>query len=308
MKKLLFLRILITLAVVVLALFVGREMWRHYEEEPWTRDGRVRADVVQISPDVSGIVTDVLVRDNQFVKAGQPLFLIDRDRYRLALARSETAIRAEQVLLSQAEREARRNHELGELVSGELREQGDAKVDQIRATLAQAMVERETAKLNLERTAIRATVDGMVSNFGMRPGDYAAAGRPEFAIIDSRSLHVIGYFEETKLPRIHVGDPVAVRLMGETATIDGHVQSIAGGIEDRERQPGSSLLANVNPVFSWVRLAQRIPVRVAIDRVPDGMRLIAGRTATVEVLPAARQTAPVRIEKQVVTERKVAGR
>ncbi|RDE06416.1 HlyD family secretion protein [Sphingomonas aracearum] len=287
MKKLAFLRVAVTLAVVVLAGFAAQRLWAHYEEDPWTRDGRVRADVVQVAPDVSGLVTAVLVHDNQQVAAGTPLFEVDRPRYRLAVAQAQAAMASQQVQLAQARREARRNQALGDLVAGEVQEQSLAKIAQLGAALEQARTALETARLNLARTLVRASVAGTVTNLDLRPGDYASAGHAEFAIIDKASLHIIGYFEETKLSRIHVGDPVQVRLMGESGSIAGHVQSVAGGIEDRDRGSGANLLANVNPTFSWVRLAQRIPVRIAIDRLPAGTALVVGRTATVEVLPLA---------------------
>lgn len=287
MRKIVILRVAVTLVVVAVACLAAQRLWIHYEEEPWTRDGRVRADVVQVAPDVSGLVTQVFVRDNQPVAAGTPLFEVDRPRYRLAVAQARAAIAAQQVQLAQARREARRDRELGDLVAGEVREQSLAKVAQLEAMLAQARVALDTAELNLARTLVRAGVAGTVTNLDLRPGDYASAGHPTFAIIDRASLHVIGYFEETKLPRIHVGDAVRVRLMGDDGALAGHVQSIAGGIEDRDRSAGANLLANVNPTFSWVRLAQRIPVRVTIDRLPAGTSLVVGRTATVEVVPPA---------------------
>jgi len=287
MRKIVILRVAVTLVVVAVACLAAQRLWIHYEEEPWTRDGRVRADVVQVAPDVSGLVTQVFVRDNQPVAAGTPLFEVDRPRYRLAVAQARAAIAAQQVQLAQARREARRDRELGDLVAGEVREQSLAKVAQLEATLAQARVALDTAELNLARTLVRAGVAGTVTNLDLRPGDYASAGHPAFAIIDRASLHVIGYFEETKLPRIHVGDAVRVRLMGDDGALAGHVQSIAGGIEDRDRSAGANLLANVNPTFSWVRLAQRIPVRVTLDRAPAGTSLVVGRTATVEVVPPA---------------------
>jgi RND family efflux transporter MFP subunit len=280
-------RIVVTLIVVALALFAARRLWAHYETDPWTRDGRVRADIVQVAPDVSGLVTQVFVHDNQPVVVGTPLFRVDTPRYRLAVSQAAATVASQMAQLAQARREAQRNRALGDLVAGEVREQGDAKVAQLVALLDQARVALATARLNLARTEVRASVAGTVSNFELRPGDYATAGHPDFAIIDRGSLHIIGYFEETKLPRIHVGDPVQVRLMGEDRVIAGHVQSIAGGIEDRDRSAGANLLANVNPTFSWVRLAQRIPVRIAIDHMPAGETLVVGRTATVEVLPRA---------------------
>ncbi|WP_066780266.1 HlyD family efflux transporter periplasmic adaptor subunit [Sphingomonas sp. CCH5-D11] len=285
MQKKIVLRVLVTLSLVALAVIAAQRLWVHYEEEPWTRDGRVGADVVQVAPDVSGLVTTVFVSDNQVVAAGTPLFEVDRSRYRLAVDRAQAAIAAQRVELAQARSEARRDRSLGELVAGETREQNHSRVARLEASLAQAGVALSTARLDLARTIVRAGVAGTVTNLDLRPGDYATAGHPEFAIIDRGSLHVVGYFEETKLPRIHVGDPAHVRLMGEQAVILGHVQSVAGGIENRDSSEGANLLANVNPTFSWVRLAQRIPVRIAIDRMPTGTRLVVGRTATVEVVP-----------------------
>jgi multidrug resistance efflux pump len=141
------------------------------------------------------------------------------------------------------------------------------------------------AQLNLDRSEVRASVNGIISNMDLRPGTYVAAGKGIMALVDTDSLHVDGYFEETKLPRIHVGDNVTIRLMGDSTRLHGHVESIAAGIEDRDRTAGSNLLANVTPTFSWVRLAQRVPVRVALDNIPETTKLVAGRTATVEVLP-----------------------
>jgi len=283
-------RVALTLALVGAALGVGRLTWDHYREAPWTRDGRVRADVIQVAPDVSGLVEQVVVRDNQDVRQGEVLFTIDRARHQLAVAQAEATVQGLRVQIEQARRETRRNVTLGDLVPAELREQGVTKVDQLKASLAQASATLDTARLNLARTEVRAPVDGWVTNLDLRPGAYATAGRPVFALVDRQSLHVQGYFEETKLGRISVGAPVRVRLIGETQWLEGHVDSIAAGIEDRERGGSTSLLANVNPTFNWVRLAQRIPVRVQLDHVPQDARLIAGRTATVEVVEAPRST------------------
>jgi len=281
-------RAAVTLAVVVAAVVAGRVLWTHYQVDPWTRDGRVRADIVQIAPDVSGLVTDVTVTDNQMVRRGQPLFRIDRARYALALRQAEAAADAQRVALAQAEREARRNRSLGDLVAAEVTEQGQSRVAQAQAALAQANVARDAAALNLARTEVTAPADGYLSDLTLRTGDYVTAGRPVVALIDARSFRVEGYFEETKLRGVALGQPVAVRIMGEPGTLRGHVQSIAAGIEDRDRAQGGNLLPNVNPTFSWVRLAQRIPVRIALDQAPADVRLIAGRTATVSILGAAR--------------------
>jgi multidrug resistance efflux pump len=278
-------RIAVTLVIVLLAVLGARSMWRRSEAQPWTRDGRVRADIVQVAPDVSGLVTEVRVTDNQPVRRGEVLFVIDRPRFQLALEQAEGALATSRATLAQAEREDRRNHALGDLVPTETVEEGAAKVEQLRAALAQAIAARDVAALNLQRTAVVAPVDGIVTNTEMRPGDYLTAGHPAMALVYGGSLHVDGYFEETKLPAVRVGDPARVELMGVAVPVMGHVESIAGGVEDRERGPSGDLLANINPTFSWVRLPQRIPVRIAVDRIPAGVRLIPGSTATVVVAP-----------------------
>jgi multidrug resistance efflux pump len=287
-------RMAITLVAVAAALVAGWYLWQHYEVEPWTRDGRVKANVVQVAPDVTGQVIAVHVRDNQLVRAGEMLFEIDRARFELAVRQAEAAEQAARAALAQAVREVRRNAQLRGLVAQEVQEQSQARLEQAQASVAQAVVNRDVAKLNLERTRVVAAVDGFVTNLDLQRGDYVAVARPVMALIDSNSFYVEGYFEETKLPRIHVGDPASVTLMGEDRTLTGHVESFAEGIADRDRGTDPSLLPNVNPTFNWVRLAQRIPVRVALDRVPTGVRLVAGRTATVEVHDERRQALPVR--------------
>jgi multidrug resistance efflux pump len=282
-------RISITLITVAIAIVVGKQLWQHYEVEPWTRDGRVKTNVVQVAPDVTGQVTGVYVRDNQPVKAGQVLFEIDRARFELALRQAQASEQAQRTALAQAEKEARRNAQLRNLVAQETREQGVAKVEQIRAALEQAVVNRDIAKLNLARTRVVSAVNGYVTNLDLQVGAYATAGHPVLALVDRNAFYIEGYFEETKLQRIHVGDRVQVLLMGQNQPIAGHVDSFAEGISDRDRSIGSNLLPNINPTFNWVRLAQRIPVRIALDRVPQDVRLVAGQTATVEVLGADRR-------------------
>ncbi|WP_267555485.1 HlyD family secretion protein [Rhizobium rhizogenes] len=275
-------RVAVTLIFVVAAVYVGRQLWDHYMDEPWTRDARLRADVVGIAPDVSGLVSDVLVKDNQTVKKGDLLFRVDRDRFAIALEQADAALASSNAALEQAQRESARQARLGDAASLQQKEQALTAVQQDEAAVRQATANRELAQLNLDRSEVRATVNGTISNLSLRPGDYVSAGTAKVALIDSDSLRVEGYFEETKLPRIHVGDEVYIHLMGQTEKLTGHVESIAYGIEDRERTSGS-LLANITPTFSWVRLAQRVPVRIALDKVPDGTKLIAGLTATVEV-------------------------
>ena len=277
-------RLLVTLGMVAAAIVVGLALWDYYMEAPWTRDGRVRADVVQVAPDVSGLVTEVLIADNQVVKRGDVLFRIDPDRFALALRQAEAVVEGKKATAVQAAADYARYLKLSDAAASQQRVEAAQAADlEAKAAYGQAMADWDLAKLNLDRSAVKASVNGRITNMGLRPGTYVSTGRGVMALIDSDTLRVEGYFEETKLPRIHVGDRASIRLMGETGTLTGHVESIAGGIEDRERTAGSNLLASVNPTFAWVRLAQRIPVRIKLDGVPDETRLVVGRTATVSV-------------------------
>jgi multidrug resistance efflux pump len=276
-------QIVLTLIVVVIAGFVLWKLINYYMYSPWTRDGHVRADIIQVAPDVSGLITEVDVNDNQQVKAGQTLFVIDQARYTLALRTAEATAQQRRATLDQARREDARNRQLGDLVAREIAEESRSRVEQGEAALADALVAVDTAKLNLERTRIVSPVDGYLNDRAPRTGEFAAAGRTVLSVVDMHSFRVDGYFEETKLSGIDIGQGVDIKVMGEPGVLRGHVQSIVAGIEDRDRTLGSNLLPNVNPAFSWVRLAQRIPVRVALDEIPKDFRMIAGRTATVSV-------------------------
>jgi multidrug resistance efflux pump len=278
-------RVLLTLVAVGAAVVAGAGLWQRYEVQPWTRDGRIKANVIQVAPDVTGQVTRMLVRDNQQVARGETLFEIDPARFELALRQAEASLQAQRTALDQAENEARRNRQLGNLVSQEIREQGQARVNQLRAALDQALVARDVARLNLDRTQVVASSDGIVTNLDLQAGADIGAGHPVLALVDRDSFYAEGYFEETKLPGIRLGDPVSVSLMGTRQQLNGHVDSFAQGIADRDRNTSGNLLPNVNPTFNWVRLAQRIPVRIALDRVPEGVRLVSGQTVTVEVHP-----------------------
>jgi RND family efflux transporter MFP subunit len=276
-------RTLVTAAVLLGMLAGIYGLWVRYQIEPLTRDGKVRADVVPIAPDVSGLVTDVRVHDNERVKAGQVLLVIDPSRYRIALALAVARVENAQAGYDEAVREDRRNRAMPDVIAQEATQQGGARVAQLHAELGEAIAERNLAALNLERTQVLAPVDGTVTNVDLQPGVYLNAGKAAMALVSEQSLRVEGYFEETKLPGIHIGDPASIHLMGVGEVIQGHVESIAGGVEDRERAGTDAQLANVNPSFTWVRLAQRVPVRIALDSVPANVRLVPGQTATVEV-------------------------
>jgi RND family efflux transporter MFP subunit len=281
-------RICLTLIVVVAAVFVGRHLWHYYMEEPWTRDGRVRADVVDIAPDVTGLVSNVFVKDNQVVHKGDVLFRVDRSRFALALTQAEASLAEAKSTLDLARSERERNDRLGDSASAQTKEKSVATEQQANAAYMKAMAVRDLAKLDLERTDVRSTVNGSVTNLNLKPGDFVTRGAAKVAVVDSDSLRIEAYFEENKLPRIQEGDRAVVRILGQKGLLEGHVDSMATGIEDRERTTGTGLLANINPTFNWVRLAQRVPVRIHLDKVPEGTKLISGLTATVDIQPKSK--------------------
>ncbi|MFR0688750.1 efflux RND transporter periplasmic adaptor subunit [Enterobacterales bacterium AE_CKDN230030158-1A_HGKHYDSX7] len=279
-----YLRVAVTLILVAAAVLAGTWLWRYYMLSPWTRDARVRADVVVIAPDVSGWVTDLSVQDNQQVKAGDLIMRIDHERYaaNLEQAKAVAETRHQQYLLRLSE--ASRRSKLGiAAISAE-----DKETSQINAAIAkseydEAQAQVRLAQLNLTRSELRAPRDGQVTNLRLAQGNYAQAGQAAMALVDQKSFYVTAYFEETKLPGIRVGLPAQVVLMSGDTPIDGTVESISSGITDRNSIPDSQLLANVEPTFNWVRLAQRIPVRIRLDKVPEGVHLSAGMTASVTV-------------------------
>jgi multidrug resistance efflux pump len=284
----------LTAIAVVAAVVVAMQLWAYYVNAPWTRDGHVRADVVQVAPDVSGFVTDVLVHDNQRVNRGDVIFRIDRARFELALKQADAIVAGRRASLDEANLDLNRYRALTtDAVSQQKQEQVLSTQQQAQAAYDQAVADRAVAQLNLDRSEVRASVNGMITNMDLRPGVYVTAGKGVMALVDTDTLRVEGYFEETKLSRIHVGDPVRIRLMGDSTSLTGRVESIAAGIEDRDRADGANLLANVNPTFNWVRLAQRVPVRIALDGTPDPTRLVAGRSATVEVIGREANTSPI---------------
>jgi len=306
-------RFVLTAAIVIAAVLAGWRLWDHYEADPWTRDGRIRADLAQIAPDVQGLVTAVHVGNDAVVHRGDVLFEIDRPRYRIALAQAEAALAQAQASaqrsgaglakaraeLAEAQREATRNRSLGDLVATEVTQQSETKVAGAQAALADAQAAvavssagvaaaqsaRDLAALNLQRTLVIAPMDGRLSDVALRVGDYVMPGKPVMALVDIASLRIEGYFEETKLPAIRIGQHAVIHLMGVERTLDGHVMSIATAIEDHDRAAAANLLPAINPNFSWVRLAQRVPVRIAIDHPPADIALIPGRTATVTLDP-----------------------
>ncbi len=276
-----------TLGMCALAAIAAFSLWNRYEMRPWTRDGRVRADVVRVASDMGGLVTQVLVHDNQRVSAGQLLLVLDQPRFAATLEKADAAVRSAHATLALARRESARDNALGNLVASETRERNAAKVDTELAALAQARAEQRVAQLNVQRTEVRATTDGIITNLDLHAGDYLQPGAQALALIDTGSLRIEGYFEETKLACITEGDAAVARLMGDNHDVRGHVDTIAAGIADDQRSSTHNLLPAVAPTYTWVRLAQRIPVRIRIDDAPSDIRLIVGRTASVTITPSA---------------------
>ena len=279
--------LLTTLVAIGIAIGLGRAMWNMYMLAPWTRDGMVRAYVVTMTPEISGRIIEMPVIDNQFVHKGDLLMVIDPTDYRIALETAEAAALQAKATAENAQAQADRRHKLSDLaVTVEGRQTYDANALASKAQHQQMIAQLDRAKVNLERTEIRSPVNGWVTNLLARQGDYASVGRNTISIVDADSYWVDAYFEETQLASVHDGDPAKIKLMGYRQIVRGEVASIARGINVSNAQPNQQGLATVNPIFTWVRLAQRVPTRIRITHVPDGIRLVAGLTATVEIEPS----------------------
>ncbi|MEA2767386.1 MAG: hypothetical protein QOD93_348, partial [Acetobacteraceae bacterium] len=278
-----FVRTVVTLVMVSIAAVLLVAVWRTYMTAPWTRDGRVQAEVVDIAPEVPGTIASVPVHDNQFVHKGDVLFELDPVRFRLAIAEAQAAVERATQQLRLDESNARRRQGLNGVVSAEEQQQYAITAAVASAGLDAARVALTLANLNMVRSALRSPVNGYVTNLRLRVGDYATVGQPRVAVIDADSFWIYGYFEETQIDGVHVGDPARIKLMGYRQILTGHVESITRGINDRDTQIDRFGLPDVNPVFTWVRLAQRIPVRVAIGTVPPGILLASGMTCSISV-------------------------
>lgn len=277
------LKVIFTLLCAALAVALVIQLWQVYMLAPWTRDGRVSVQVVRSAPDVSGPVARINVVDNQYVHRGDVLYQIDAERFSLAVAQAESELMAARATLQQKAAEAQRRRQMKNLMAVEEVQQADAALTLAQAAVQQARVTLDTARLNLQRTTQRATVDGYVTHLRLQPGDYAVAGEANVALVNAHSFWITGYFEETRLHGIHIGDRAEIRLMGYQQPLLGHVVSIGRGITDQNEQSGSLGLASVEPSFTWVRLAQRIPVHIAIDHVPPTVVLVAGMSSSIAI-------------------------
>jgi multidrug resistance efflux pump len=272
-----------TAAAVLVALILAYFLWWHYLRSPWTRDGRVRAEVVDVAAQISGQVISLPVVDNQKVKKGDLLFEIDPTDYKLALVQAEATVQSRRYNQLVAAEESVRRQKLGQAVSAEEQQTSQSSANVALAAYESAVAARDQARVNLDRTQIRSPVNGYITNLTLRIGDYATPGQSKLTVVDSDSFWIVGYFEETKLPNIHEGDYAHVRLMGWHPEVAAHVESISRAIADTNADNNEQGLANVSPIFTWVRLAQRIPIRIHIDRVPDKVTIAAGQTCTIVI-------------------------
>ena len=278
--------ILVTAAAVCAAAALGWQAWQYYMGSPWTRDGTVRAYVVKIAPQVAGEIVKLPIADNQFVHKGDLLMLIDPRNYSIAVRQAEAAVEQTRAAAENANAEMTRRLKLSDVaVTMEERQTYISQAATAEANYQSALANLELARVNLARTEVRSPVNGYITNLTAQLGDYANVGALQLSIVNSDSYWVDAYFEETALSRIQEGDAATIKLMGYSPLLRGRVQGLARGINVPNAAPDASGLASVNPIFTFVRLAQRVPVRIHIDEVPPGVKLVAGLTATVQIEP-----------------------
>jgi len=286
-------RLVATTVILALAMLAGVVVWQFYVTAPWTRDGRVRVQVANIAPQVSGQIVELKVVDNQAVRKGDVLYVIDPFDFKVSISSAEAELQNRQADLQVKQVQSARRQALSTVsTSVEEKQQyaGTAKIAE--AALASAQAQLSQAKINLERTEVRSPVNGRVTNLLLRVGDYAQTGTANVRVVDTDSFWVDGYFEETKMANIRVGQPAEMALMGYATSLRGTVESVTLGIATSNAAPSTQGLPSVDPVYTWVRLAQRVPVRVRIDHVPPGVTLVAGMTATVVVGDGTGQAPP----------------
>ncbi len=278
------LRVLFTMSITVVATLLGVVLWQEYMDSTWTRDGRIRVDTVMIAPDVSGLVSKMFVKDNQYIHANDMLFQIDKKRFQENLAKAQALTQKFKAQYDIKNITYRRR--LGvdnEIVSQEEHDISKYQLRVAKSLYDQALADEKRADIDLSRSSVYAPSDGWITNLLLKKGDFVHVGQKAVAFIKDKTFWVNGYFEENKIPSISIGDKAIIRPLGTDFEIIGHVQSIAKGITDRDNALGGQLLANVNPSFTWVRLAQRIPVRIKIDKVPEGFILRAGTTCSIKL-------------------------
>ena len=273
----------ITLVLVVLAFIAIFRAWAFYTESPWTRDARFSADIVAIAPDVSGLITDVNVHDNQLVKKDQVLFVIDRERYQKALTEAQADVDYYQALVTEKRREAARRNSLGaNAISREEREQSNNELQTAIHQLSKSEALRDVATLDLQRTIIRAPADGWITNLNVYVGEFITRGSTAVALVKQNSFYILAYMEETKLEGIRPGYRVQITPLGSNRVLRGTVDSVSAGVANASSVNDSKGMASIDSNLEWVRLAQRVPVRIHLDE-QQGILYPAGTTATVVV-------------------------
>ncbi|MBL5827589.1 p-hydroxybenzoic acid efflux pump subunit AaeA [Serratia sp. T13T92] len=278
------LRIAITLLLVLLAAIAVFKAWAFYTQSPWTRDAKFTADVVAIAPDVSGLLTDVPITDNQLVKQGQILMVIDQPRYQQALAEANADVAYYQTLAAEKKREAGRRVRLGiQAMSQEEIDQSNNVLQTVQHQLAKAIAVRDLAQLDLERTTVRAPADGWVTNLNVHAGEFITRGSTAVALVKKNSFYVIAYLEETKLEGLSKGDRAEITPLGSNRIMHGTVDSLAAAVNNSSSTPNSKGLASIDSNLEWVRLAQRVPVKIILDEKDQQHSYPAGTTATVVI-------------------------
>lgn len=282
-------KLIISFALFGTALYFGYNKYKEYFANPWTRDGQVRAQVIQVSPRVSGMVTKIDIIDNQFVKKGDLLFEIDKEPFLIQIAQTKAELKREQANLRGTQIEYERVKKIAKRDKGAISQK-----DMVRhevnyykslANIDSLKEKLNNAKLNLTFTDIHASVDGYVSNINFQVGSQAVANKAILALVDSNSFWVFGYFRENMIGDVKIGDKAKVILMAyDNKPLSGRVESIGWGIAPSDGNPGVNLLPSIKPTFQWIRLAQRVPVRVELDTLPDGVQLRFGLTASVIIL------------------------
>jgi multidrug resistance efflux pump len=287
MKKII--KILLTFVILGAAAFFAYNKYKDYIENPWTRDGQVRTQVIQVTPRVNGMVTKIHVVDNQKVKTGDLLFEIDPSQYQVKLNQAEARLKRTREAAKGKKIEFERVKNIYEKDRGAVSQKdlvrNETNYYKSLADIDSSEEAVNTAKLNLSYTKVYAEVDGYVSNINFQIGSQASANKPILALVDVNSYWVFGFFREDAIPEVKVGDKAVVTLLAYPDTpLSGKVESIAWGISHSDGNPGNNLLPSVKPVFQWIRLAQRIPVRIKLDNIPENVKLRFGLTASVLVL------------------------
>jgi multidrug resistance efflux pump len=296
------LRRVATATIAIVAVAVALVTWDQYNAGPWTRNGRLRVQVASVAPQISGQIKELRIADNQFVHKGDILYVIDPFDFEVALRGHKAALQQKIADMNVKESQSERRSRLSDLsASIEQKQVYEGNALQAKAAVDAAREQVAQAEINLQRTEVRSPVNGFVTNVLLREGDYAHQGATNVSIIDADSYWIDGYFEETKLERLCVGDRAEAKLMGYAVPITGHIATVTRGISVSNAAASTQGLPNVDPVYTWVRLAQRVPIRIVIDKVPPGVPLVSGLTATITIGDGKDKTLLQRVRAEVET-------